>query len=72
MNQYCNLEYLNNGFIKAVKLPQIFLFDDDNDSSEFVEQLSLTRLVKTLGEILEVAEEQLDFKVEEFFAEKKN
>ncbi len=71
MNQYCNLEYVDNGFTKAIQLPKIFLFDDDNDSSEFVEQISLSRLVKTLGEVLAVGKAELANKVDEFFAEKK-
>jgi len=71
MNQYCNLEYVDNGFTKAIKLPKIFLFDDDNDSSEYVEERSLSRLVKTLGEVLAVGKIELANKVDEFFAERK-
>lgn len=71
MNQYCNLEYIDNGFTKAVQLPIIILFDDNNDSSEYVEQLSLSRLVKTLGEVLAVGKVELSNKVDEFFAERK-
>lgn len=69
VNQYCNLEYVDNGFVKAIKFPQIFLFDDDNENSEYIEERSLSHLVKTLNEVLEVAKEQLAFKVIEFFAE---
>lgn len=65
-NRYCNLQYFNNGFVEGIKLPEIHLFDDDNDSREYIEQLTLARLVKTLNEVLEVAKPKLDDKVTEF------
>jgi len=54
-NKYCNLQYSDDGFVKAISFPEIHLFDDDNDSIEYVEELSLSRLVKTLSEVLKVA-----------------
>lgn len=70
-NRYCNLQYFDDGFVKGISLPKIHLFDDDNDSMEYVEELTLSRLVKTLNEVLKVAEQELSYKVNEFFTQKK-
>ena len=70
LNQYCNLQLLNDGYSKGVAFPQIFLFSDDDDSAENVEQLVLSRLVKTLDKVLEVGKRELTDKMDEFFAEK--
>lgn len=70
-NQYCNLQHFSDGFTEGICFPKIHLFDNDNNSIEYFEQLSLSRLVKTLNEVLKVAEEELSYRIEEFFAEKK-
>lgn len=70
-DRYCNLQYFDDGFVKGISFPEIHLFDDDNDSTEYVEQLSLSRLVKILHEVLKIAEQDLSYKVDEFFTEKK-
>lgn len=70
-NRYCNLQYFNNGFVQGISFPEIHLFDDDNDSTEYAEQLSLSRLVKTLSEVLKIANSGLSYHIEEFFKEKK-
>lgn len=71
INRYCNLQLSSDGFVQAISFPEIVLFDDDNDNVEYVEELSLSRLVKTLGEVLEVANKELAYKADDFFAERK-
>jgi len=70
-NQYCNLTYGNDGFTQSVTFPQLILFDDDNNSSEFVKQLSLSSLAKTLSEVNIAVGEMLGEEIGLFFAEKK-
>ncbi|MGL5717670.1 MAG: hypothetical protein ACRCX2_31955 [Paraclostridium sp.] len=70
-NRYCNLQFFDDGFVQGISFPEIHLFDDDNDSTEYTEQLSLSRLVKTLNEVLKITEQKLSYKVDEFFTEKK-
>ena len=69
-NRYCNLQYFDDGFVKGISIPEIHLFDDDNDNIDYVEELSLSRLVKTLNELLSVAETELSIKIDSFFDEK--
>lgn len=68
-NRYCNLQSFDNGFVKGIVFPEIHLFDDDNDDTAYVEEMTLSRLVKTLGEVLEVANKELIDKVDDYFAE---
>ena len=70
-NRYCNLQYFDNGYVEGISFPEIQLFDDDTDSTEYVEELTLSRLVKTLNGVLSVAEQELSYKVDKFFAQKK-
>jgi hypothetical protein len=70
-NRYCNLQYSDDGFVKAISFPELHLFDDDNDDVHYVEELSLSRLVKTLSEVLAVGKAELSVKVNNFFTEKK-
>ena len=70
-NRYCNLQYFDNGYVEGISFPEIQLFDDATDSTEYVEELTLSRLVKTLNGVLSVAEQELSYKVDKFFAQKK-
>ena len=71
-NQYCNLTYNDDGFTQYVTFPQLILFDDNNSSPEFVKQLSLVSLAKTLGEVNIAVGEMLADEIDKFFARKKS
>ena len=45
------LQYVNNGFAEAIKLPELYLFDDDGDNKEYVEELTMSRLSKYLYDL---------------------
>lgn len=70
-NNYCNLQSSSDGFVQCISFPELHLFDDDSDSVEYAEELALSRLVKTLSEVLSVGKAKLSVKINEFFAEKK-
>lgn len=70
INQYFNLQLCDDGFSKGIIFPEVCLFSDDNDSTDFMEELTLSRLVKTLDEVLVVAKRSLSDKIDAFFAEK--
>jgi hypothetical protein len=69
-SEYSILEYVNNGYTEAIKFPELFVFDDDNDSEEFVTQRSLARLTKHLSLVLERVSPILADEIDKFFAEK--
>ena len=69
--EYSILEYLNNGYVEAITSPMLFVFDDDNDSKEFVRQRSLSRLTKHLSLVLETVSPLLADELDKFFAGKK-
>ena len=68
---YNILEYVNTGYVEALKLPELIVFDDDNDSTEFFKQRSLSRLVKHLSLVLENTTPMLTDEIDKFFAQKK-
>lgn len=70
--EYSILEYLNNGYVEAITSPMLFVFDDDNDSKEFVRQRSLSRLTKHLSLVLETVSPLLADELDKFFAGKRN
>lgn len=70
-NQYCNLTYGNDGFTESVSFPQLIVFDDNNDSVEFVKQRSLSSLAKTLSEVNIAVGEMLSDELDKFFTQKK-
>lgn len=70
-NQYCNLTYGNDGFTESITFPKLIIFDDDNDSKEFVKQRSLSSLAKTLSEVNIAVGEMLGEELNLFFSEKK-
>jgi hypothetical protein len=63
-------DYVDNGFTKGVKLNSAFVFDDDNYSTEFVRQISLSKACKLLSEQLEHLSPMLGNELNLFFAEK--
>ena len=69
--EYSILEYLNNGYVEAITSPMLFVFDDDNDSKEFVRQRSLARFTKHLSLVLETVSPLLADELDKFFAGKK-
>ena len=69
--EYSILEYLNNGYVEAITSPVLFVFDDDNDSKEFVRQRSLARFTKHLSLVLETVSPLLADELDKFFAGKK-
>ena len=68
---YNILEYVNTGYIEALKLPELIVFDDDNDGTEFFKQRSLSRLVKHSSLVLENTTPMLADEIDKFFAQKK-
>lgn len=70
-SKYSILEYLNNGYVEAITSPMLFVFDDDNDSKEFVRQRSLSRLTKHFSLVLEQVSPLLADELDKFFAGKK-
>ena len=68
---YTILDYVNTGYIEALKFPGLIVFDDDNDSTEFFKQRSLSRLVKHLSLVLENTTPMLTDEIDKFFAQKK-
>ena len=71
MDRFLGLEVIDNGFAKAIKLPEIYLWDDDNNSDEFVEQICLAELQVNLSELLSVTEKRLEERITEFLLRKK-
>jgi hypothetical protein len=67
---YTILDQVHNGFTEAIKLREFFVFDDDNDSTEFFRQLSLARTLKHISLVKEIIEPMLDEEVDKFFSEK--
>jgi hypothetical protein len=70
-NHYCNINYLNDGFTQAIYLPEIAVFDDNNDSVEFVRQRALTDLFLATSQVRDVAIEMLLEETDAFFLERK-
>lgn len=70
-NSFYNLYYYNNGFTEGVYLPKIELFNDNDDSKEYLEQLVLSRLVKKLSVLLEGAETELLERIDSFLIKEK-
>ena len=68
---YTILDYVNTGYIEALKFPGLIVFDDDNDGTEFFKQRSLSRLVKHLTLVLENTTPMLTDEIDKFFAQKK-
>lgn len=68
--EYSILHYVNDGYTEAIKFPSLLVFDDNNDSEEFVRQRSLARLTKHLSLVLERVSPLLADEIDKFFAEK--
>lgn len=68
---YKILEYINTGYSEGLRFPGLCVFDDDNDSTEFFKQCSLSRLVKHLSSVLENTTPMLADEIDKFFVQKK-
>lgn len=68
---YGILDYINTGYRECLRFPELFVFDDDNDGTEFFKQRSLSRLVKHLSSVLENTTPMLADEIDKFFAQKK-
>ena len=68
---YSIFEYINTGYNEALKFPELIIFDDNNDGTEFLKQRSLSRLVKHLSLVLENATPMLADEIDRFFVQKK-
>jgi hypothetical protein len=63
-------DYIDDGYVKAIKLNNTFVFDDANDLEKYVRQRSLSRACKLLSEQLEHLSPMLGNELSLFFAEK--
>lgn len=68
--EYSILHYVNDGYTEGIKFPSLLVFDDNNDSEEFVRQRSLATLTKHLSLVLEMVSPLLADEIDKFFAEK--
>jgi hypothetical protein len=68
---YAILQCDNNGYTEGIKLSETYVFDDDNDSKEYLRQKSLARLLRHLSLVSEVVEPMLINEIDLFFTQKK-
>ena len=67
LNRYLFLEEVDNGFTKYINVPDLCVFDDNNDSSEFTKQTALGNIYVNYKALVDVAEKELKKELKKFF-----
>ncbi len=68
--EFAGLAIVDNGYWSGLTLCELNVFSEDNDSEEFMEQVSLSRLSTYLDVLQKRTNDMLLDKIDEFFAQK--
>lgn len=64
------LGYISSGYSEGIVLSEIYLWDDNNHTTEHLETITLSRLYSQISELQEITNEKLAVEVDKFFARK--
>ena len=71
-DRYFQMEMIDNGTVTAVSIPTVHIFDDENDSTEYVEEVALGRVVTLFSHVLKIAQREFKKKVAKFVSNMQN
>ena len=71
-DRYFQMEMIDNGTVTAVSIPTVHIFDDENDSTEYVEEVALGRVVTLFSHVLKIAKKEFKKKVAKFVSNIQN
>ena len=57
-DRYFQMEMIDNGTVTAISIPTVHIFDDENDSIEYVEEVALGIVVTLFSHVLKIAQKE--------------